>query len=298
MSVHLGQAGLRPLAAMVLASASLVVAAAAGSVFLGTALDAWAAVATPGPAGPADGILLITGLGGALLALWLGLGMALSALSALPGALGHLCRRLAGRVAPVAVRKVVAFILGTTLTAALIPGTAVAGMGHGRQEAVVTAQQVKRTSSGLLVAAPDASFRFASERQTAPAAIAVPSVPAVPAVPASPPDKGATVPQHQDAAPAPSWSPERRLPRQSPASGLRPALRAGSSPTSEAVVVLRGDTLWSIAARHLGPAASAADIEIEWHRWLATNREVIGDDPDLILPGQLLRLPASRGSGS
>jgi nucleoid-associated protein YgaU len=182
--------------------------------------------------------------------------MALSALSALPGALGLLCRRLAARVAPAAVRKVVAFVLGTTLTAALVPGTAVAGISHDapRGSVVTSAQQLGHTASGLAVAAPDASFRFVSGPT---------------------PVHGAT-----DAAPPPGWTPDRTEPRH------------------ESVVVLRGDTLWSIAAYHLGPTARAADIEAEWHRWLAVNRNVIGDDPNLIHPGQLLRPPPSSGARS
>ncbi len=57
------------------------------------------------------------------------------------------------------------------------------------------------------------------------------------------------------------------------------------------VVVRRGDTLWDIAARHLGPDASAAEIATEWPRWHATNATVIGSDPDLLLPGQRLLPP-------
>jgi nucleoid-associated protein YgaU len=75
-------------------------------------------------------------------------------------------------------------------------------------------------------------------------------------------------------------------------------MRADALARTDTVVVLRGDTLWAIAARHLGPAASAADIEVEWRRWLAANRDVIGDDADLILPGQVLSPPPSRGAGS
>ena len=260
MPIRLSPEGSRRVAAVALATSCLVAATAVGSIFLSTALDAWTAVAATGPAGPADGILLMAGLGGTLLSLWLGLGMTLSALSALPGALGLVCRRLAGRVAPAVVRKVVAFILGTTLAAALIPGTAVAGIGHEalREAVVTTAQQAKHAGSGLVIAAPDASFRFVSGR---------------------PPVTDVTV--VMDAAPPPSWSPPRT------ASPLRTASTAGR------IVVLRGDTLWSIAARHLGPAARAADIDAEWRRWLAANREVIGDDPNLILPGQLLRPPPS-----
>ena len=57
-------------------------------------------------------------------------------------------------------------------------------------------------------------------------------------------------------------------------------------------MVTRGDTLWDIAKDRLPDDASAADITAEWHRWYDANRDVIGDDPDLILPGQVLRPPS------
>jgi nucleoid-associated protein YgaU len=50
--------------------------------------------------------------------------------------------------------------------------------------------------------------------------------------------------------------------------------------------------LWGIAARHLGPDASDAEVAREWPRWHAANRDVVGDDPDLLLPGQVLHAPA------
>ena len=53
----------------------------------------------------------------------------------------------------------------------------------------------------------------------------------------------------------------------------------------------RGDTLWSIAARHLGPDASDAEIARAWPAWFEANRDVVGDDPDLLRPGQVLRAP-------
>ena len=59
------------------------------------------------------------------------------------------------------------------------------------------------------------------------------------------------------------------------------------------VVVRAGDSLWSIAARELGPNASAEAIGARWPEWYAANRQVIGSDPDLILPGQVLRIPAA-----
>ena len=232
-----------PLAAISLAGASLVATSGVGLLFLGTARDAWVAIAAAGPAGPADGILLGVAVLGALLSLWLGLGVSLSALAALPGALGQTSSVLAARIAPAAARKVVAVVLGTTLTAALAPGTAVASTGHSAaRPASFTSSQI--AFNALPDAAPDASFRWVSD-----------------ATPAA------------DAAPPPSWSPDR------------PASRAPK------VAVRRGDTLWSIAANHLGPGATRTDIDAEWHRWFAANRKVIGADANHIAPGELLIPP-------
>jgi nucleoid-associated protein YgaU len=65
----------------------------------------------------------------------------------------------------------------------------------------------------------------------------------------------------------------------------RPAARA--EPT---IVVARGDTLWSIAARRLGPGASDAEIDAYWRRLYDLNRAEIGADPDLIHPAQRLEV--------
>jgi nucleoid-associated protein YgaU len=58
-----------------------------------------------------------------------------------------------------------------------------------------------------------------------------------------------------------------------------------------AVVVRAGDCLWSIAQRPLGPAATPAAVASSWPRWWSANRDVIGPDPGLLHPGQLLRAP-------
>ena len=84
-------------------------------------------------------------------------------------------------------------------------------------------------------------------------------------------------------------------PRQDAGSGSLVRLVASTPAVGRAVVdevvVRRGDTLWDIAARHLGPDASAAEIATEWPRWHAANATVIGPDPDLMLPGQRLLPP-------
>jgi hypothetical protein len=107
--------------------------------------------------------------------------------------------------------------------------------------------------------------------------------------------------------PTPGWSPVRP-----PADARRPADvslvtpgaqhlrdvpgRRGTSHramdrTADAVVVRRGDTLWSLAARQLGPDASDARVAAQWHRWWHANRTAIGSDPDLLLPGTVLLAP-------
>jgi nucleoid-associated protein YgaU len=62
---------------------------------------------------------------------------------------------------------------------------------------------------------------------------------------------------------------------------------------STTVIVAPGDSLWTIATRHLGPGASDGAITAAWHRLYAANRALIGADPGVILPGQRLTVPRS-----
>ncbi len=61
-------------------------------------------------------------------------------------------------------------------------------------------------------------------------------------------------------------------------------------------VVLRGECLWSIATADLrartGTDPTDAEVARAVGRWWAANAAVIGADPDLLLPGQVLRPPA------
>ncbi|EFC83176.1 hypothetical protein FrEUN1fDRAFT_3663 [Parafrankia sp. EUN1f] len=75
------------------------------------------------------------------------------------------------------------------------------------------------------------------------------------------------------------------------APGAPPQNPMSSAGGSAEIVVLRGDSLWSIVARHLGPGATSEQIAAEWPRWWSANADVIGPDPDLILPGQRLVPP-------
>jgi hypothetical protein len=61
-------------------------------------------------------------------------------------------------------------------------------------------------------------------------------------------------------------------------------------------VVLRGDCLWDIAAawlqqQHPGVPVSDDQVRRATQDWWLANAAVIGPDPDLLLPGQVLRPP-------
>ena len=94
-----------------------------------------------------------------------------------------------------------------------------------------------------------------------------------------------------------SAAPRTGMPTARRAEPVASAGRATSTPrpgTADAVTVRPGDSLWSIAAEHLGTHA-AEQVAQEWPRWYEANRATIGEEPDLIRPGQVLHAPAETG---
>ena len=69
------------------------------------------------------------------------------------------------------------------------------------------------------------------------------------------------------------------------------ALPGGARPVPAVVAVRPGDSLWSIAEATLPDHAPVAAVAEQSRRLHAANRHLIGPDPDLIRPGQRLRLP-------
>jgi nucleoid-associated protein YgaU len=69
-------------------------------------------------------------------------------------------------------------------------------------------------------------------------------------------------------------------------------LHSGRLARAASHVVKPGDSLWSIAAAELGPRATEEAIATRWPQWYAANRQLIGPDPDVIHPGQVLTAPA------
>jgi len=96
---------------------------------------------------------------------------------------------------------------------------------------------------------------------------------------------------------APIAAPSAQAPRPIAAPAPQPQRSTRPALTTR-LVVHPGDSLWSLAARQLGPRATAARIASTWPRLYAANRRAIGADPNLIHPGQQLVPPTSEGRTS
>jgi hypothetical protein len=167
--------------------------------------------------------------------------------------------------------------LGLTLTAAsALPGLAGAAARLALQVALPAG--ARRSAAvllglGLGVAAPllaSAVPQLASSASAvAPATVGVPDWPTPASVPS----------------PVPDW----------PAGAETTTGPTSEAPAAGDRVVLRGDCLWHIAADsllgRLGRLPSDGEIAADVHAWWRANADVIGPDPDLLIPGQVLRPP-------
>jgi hypothetical protein len=271
-------------------------AAAVPALWLGTvARGLGRAVVSGGPTAPQDVLTLLAALVGLALLAWLLLAVLAEAAANVPGRAGHLANRLARRVTPTLVRRGVALALGAglaglgtaPLAAADGPPDPGFGPARGPDPGWPTATAPPR---------PDTTNRRPDTTSPRPDTTS----PRSPAPPWSPPIPGATtspgvpgpIPASADppAVPTPGWVPAAPTVRRQPSTDLLSRAPRAAAPEDE-VVVHRGDSLWSIAARRLGPGASDAEVAAAWPRWYAANRAVIGPDPDLVLPGQRLRVP-------
>lgn len=263
----------------VLATAALLGAAGLGA--LATSLPVL--TSTSSPATTAEDLLvaLAAGLGGALAATW--------AVAAAAMALGQLAPTTAGaaalsrtaqRLLPAVLRGLLVVALGAGPVAAAGPALA----------AVPLASDVvppAATTSGALVASP-AALPGEAGRASSTAALPPSVVAVAPEVTTGP-----------QGAPDVTWRPSAP-PRPTSAavdaagSLVVPPPRVADDARERAgqvVVVVRGDTLWDIARRWLPAGADDGEVAAAWPAWYAANRAVIGEDPDLLLPGQRLVPP-------
>ncbi|OKK18570.1 hypothetical protein AMK16_18215 [Streptomyces sp. CB00455] len=104
------------------------------------------------------------------------------------------------------------------------------------------------------------------------------------------PPKPATAPGPAPTAPKPAaTAPHRVTHTPTPASAAHKAVPAAPKPAPTAkkrtYTVRSGDSLSAIARRELGN-------EARWRELYAMNKGIVGDNPDLILPGMILTLPS------
>jgi resuscitation-promoting factor RpfA len=209
------------------------------------------------------------------LAAWLALGWfctvtGLAFAGAAPGVVGRLCAKTSKRLTPHVARRLVEAVVGISILAGPLSATS----------AFAASAAPTPAASGAPNGGSSGSWTSSLDRPTSQIA----------------PAPAARLPLYLDRPANPYVAPEP-----SPTAVVTPAgsaaLIAGSpirgvhADPDSGYVVRRGDALWDIAARHLGASATAADIAREWPRWYQANRAVIGSDPALIRPGELLVPP-------
>jgi len=303
---------------------ALLPAAAVGGATLAWALAARAVSTAQNPALTVDAVVESTVVAiGAVAAAWVAVSCALAALCVGARSVGLTWRageRAVQRFAPAAVRRVLGVAVATTLAATVATGAGAAQPFAGPVAAPVgqPAGQVQVADLGWVpsTAVPDRAT------DAAPPAVPddlgwVPSEAAFDEPPARSDDGAPGASSTADPtgvppsnAPSPSASPAApgpaaRASTPSAVAASRPheattAAARATSPTSTAdsaapdiVVVRAGDTLWGIAAEHLGRGASDRDVAAAWPAWFHANEAVIGTDPDHIEPGQRLTVPPS-----
>lgn len=255
----------------------------------------WQGVRGPGPASASELLVALAASAGAVLGAWLWLGMVASALSRLPG-VGALAAPL-NALAPRVARSAVAFLIGATL----VGGAAATAQAAPTSSASASVAGAVRSPVVTLIHTSTDPSPSASP-SAPPGAAPTTSGPDVSITPGVGPEAGqpsASAPA--DAGSSPGWRPSAPTVRpgldprfHAPAARQPAGTDGGAQPRQ--VVVVRGDTLWSIAARALGPEATPAQIAAEWPRWYAANRDVIGPNPDIIRPGEILTAPNEGGA--
>lgn len=234
----------------------------------GSPVDTWrAAVSAVDASTPSAGFDQLLGSSAALVAwigvAWLGIAVVLEVASVLPGAAGRGCAAVAAKASPMLVRRIVQAVIGVSVLAG--PMTAGSAFAAGPSTSTSTSTQVDR---------PNSLTRALTETTPASPMVDRPATPFV----ASPPPAA------------------KRTPTGAAALVTGAAHRDAVDPShrsADGYVVRRGDTLWDIAARHLGPNASAVDISRAWPAWFDANRAVIGTHPSVIRPGELLVPPST-----
>ncbi|MDT4950371.1 MAG: hypothetical protein QOJ37_2966 [Pseudonocardiales bacterium] len=240
--------------------------------------------------GPDRAVATLAGAGLWLAAAWIGFGFLCAAMSRLPGVAGGISGRACRVVLPRVLWRVIVGSAGL--------GVFLAPVAAGAESPTVAPPIATAVPAPVWpVDAADPS------PASSPASLPAPTWPAgTPATTSGTPTSG----QPSRSASSPHPSPTRRTstptstpaPTHPPTSPTHP--KSGPSgpgpgrgaPDAGPVRVHAGDSLWLLAAHRLGRDATDAQVAASWPRWYAANRDVIGADPALITPGQVLQAPA------
>jgi hypothetical protein len=223
-------------------------------------------------AGVDAALAAVTGAAFWLVGAWLGLGLLTALVGRLPGAVGQVAWLVSVALVPNTLRRLAAGSAGlgvllAPVAAAATPARPTPGPGATASAGAlpVPAWPVGHAVDAGATGSPHDSPRTALRPRPSSS-----SGPATPVWPSEP-------------APVP--------PRTSPVGSTQ-------APHARDVRVQTGDSLWLIAARRLGAGAMPGQIADAWPRWYAVNKDVVGDDPSLILPGQVLRAPAGSAANA
>lgn len=234
-----------------------------GTVAAGAAWSAWRLRPDRGPWAPDEVLGVACGAGCLAVLAWIVLGTLVAVLGHLPGRAGALAARAADAWAPALSRRIAATILGFTSLSAAAPLVATAAPSGGPPPAPATI---------TLVASGTISAGF------------------VPTGHGRRPASGVPEPAPSDASlPSPGWTPP--APRHRPQPQVALVTSVGPRVAQPPVVVRRGDTLWGLVRRQLGRDATDVEVALQCSAWHEANRAVIGPDPDVLVPGEILRPP-------
>ncbi|MGY1641324.1 hypothetical protein ACI782_09355 [Geodermatophilus sp. SYSU D00703] len=236
--------------------------------------------------------LLLSGIAALAWAIWAWgvLGLLLTALSGLPGMAGAVARAMTRGLLPAGMRRAAAVALGVGLVTG---GPLLAGCTAG------PAQPGVALAAATVDAIPDWPVAGTAPATESPGAVSdwpdASPTPGPPAPSAAPAPSTPTPTTPAPSAPA-SSTPAPPAPAPGVPDSAADAAPDWPLPARGDHVVLRGECLWEIVAADLRASLTRepadAEIAASVHAWWQANAAVIGSDPDLLLPGQVLRPPA------
>jgi hypothetical protein len=252
-----------------------------------------------------------------LVLLWLAAGLLLVTATVVPGVVGQAADVMACRLLPASIRRIAVGALGLSLTTSVAACSGISSTAVATTAAAlpVAAASPADPASRDPAAAQGPPARSGQRRPTLDPArhdtgvdwpIGTPTT-APPPTPVS--TGGQSSPGRAAGSGGPTGAPAHphpsarsgAVPRRSPAPTASPAASGRSTAPGprprpgDPVTVRAGDCLWFIAARHLDPGATPAQVGAETRRWYAANAARIGADPDLLRPGQVLAAPIRQG---